>query len=292
MEMYLEGLPGCKKLFYKAASLALYPTIFSAIGFAYISVPSSLQATLRRLLPFEIRELMLSLFTLEGWLILLFSLTVFFAIWGGAGSQLTVRLVNKKHREILSENGQLKEDRSSKSINCYRLFTNYLYSYFQRFELGANERVSLYKLDMDMFSCIGRHSDNEVFNTKPSRLYPRNQGCISKAWELGKFQDAEAPDPDSNLGAWNQYNIENFGFDAKELERIRMKSRSFYCIRLKNSQNATVAVLVFESLNPNGLPFGRIDRLFKNHETSNITNLIESLENHIPNLESAKAEGF
>jgi hypothetical protein len=292
MEIYLEEFHPFKKFLYRAASWGLYPTIFSAIGFAYIGAPSNIQLLLRRLLPLELRQHMLMLWSYDGWLIALFAVTVICAIWGGLGSQAVVRLVTRKHKDVVDENDQLKEESNSKSINCYKLFSNYLYSYAKRFDLGSDERVSLYKLDMDMFSCIGRYSENEVYKSKPSRLYPKDQGCIAKAWETGSFQDANIPDPQVDLNAWKAYNIEKFNFTDEQLDNIRMRSRAFYGIRLQNAQNVTVAVLVFESLKANGLHFGRIQRFFKNHEVRNIVNLIESLENHMPSLEEARSEGF
>ncbi|MEI8623431.1 hypothetical protein P4S67_02420 [Pseudoalteromonas sp. B137] len=292
MEIYLEDYHPVKRFLYKAASWGLYPTIVSAIGFAFIGAPANIQVLMRRSLPLEAREHMLMLMSYEGWLITLFCITVFCAVWGGAGSQAAVRLVTRKHKEVVSENDQLKEESNSKSINCYRIFSNYLYSYVQQFELGAEERVSLYKLDMEMFSCIGRYSENELFKSKPSRLYPKGQGCIAKAWEIGTFQDTSAPDPDDDLGKWKQHNIDKFKFTAEQIENIRMRSRAFYGLRLQNSENDTVAVLVFESLKVSGLPFGKIQRYLKAHEIKNLVNLIESLEQHIPSLEDARSEGF
>ncbi|WP_065978541.1 hypothetical protein [Pseudoalteromonas lipolytica] len=292
MEIYLEDYHPIKKFLYKAASWGLYPTILSAIGFAFIGSPSNIQVLIRRSIPLELREHMLMVMNYEGWLITLFCITVFCAVWGGAGSQATVRLVTRKHKDVVSENDQLKEESNSKSINCYKVFSNYLYSYAQRFDLGAEERVSLYKLDMDMFSCIGRYSENELFKSKPSRLYPKDQGCIAKAWETGTFQDTSAPDPEDSLEAWKQHNIDKFNFTVEQIERIRMRSRAFYGLRLRNAENVTVAVLVFESLKTNGLPFGKLQRFFKPHEVKNLVNLIESLEQHIPSLEDARSEGF
>jgi hypothetical protein len=235
---------------------------------------------------------MLMLCSPDVWLLALFLVTIFCAIWGGLGSQLTVSLVTEKHRDILDENDQLKDEANSKHIDCYKLFSNYLYTYFTKFKLSSEERVSLYKLDMDMFSCIGRYSDNEVFKSKPNRLYPKYQGCIAKAWENGSFQDTDAPDPVSNLEAWKLYNIEKYDFTNDQIDRIRMRSRAFYGIRLKDAQNVTVAVLLFESLKVNGIPFGKIERYFKCHEIRNIVNLIESLGSHMPSLEEARSEGF
>jgi hypothetical protein len=201
-------------------------------------------------------------------------------------------MIKKKHKEVIDDYEFLKQDRDSKSINCYSLFSNYLYSYYERFGLTINERVSLYKLDMDRFSCIGRHSDNEIFKAKPSRLYPNNEGCIAKAWQVGKVQDAGAPNPEDSLENWVNYNIEKFNFSEDVLMNIKMKSRSFYGFRLRNTRNETIAVLMFESLDSDGLKFGKFDRFFNEHEKKNITHLVKSLEKHIPSLEMARKEGF
>lgn len=292
MEAFLDGRPFYERWFYTVASKGLYPTILSAVGFSYIGIPSNLQETIRHSIPLEIREHMLMLFTTEQWLIVLLACTVFCAIWGGVGSNVTVSLIKKKHKEVVDDYELLKQDRDSKSINCYRLFSNYLYGYYERFELTSNERVSLYKLDMDRFSCIGRHSDNEIFKAKPSRLYPNNEGCIAKAWQIGKVQDASAPNPEDGLESWVSYNIDKFNFSEDVLMNIKMKSRSFYGFRLRNTQNETIAVLMFESLDPDGLKFGKFDRFFNEHEKKNITHLVKSLEKHIPSLEMARQEGF
>ena len=292
MEEYLDGVPFCKRLFYKAASKGLYPTMLSVIGFAYIAIPSNLQITIRHWLPLAVRDHLLMLFTSEGWLIALLIFTVFFAIWGGIGSHATVYLVKKKYEQVSEKNEQLRHECNSKSINCYKLFSNYLYSYYEKFDFTVNERISLYKLDMHLFSCIGRYSDNEVFNAKPSLLYPNGEGCIFKAWQIGKIQDAGAPDSESNMADWISYHVEKFNFSEDVLKNIKMKSRSFYGFRLRNTQQKTIAVIIFESLNPNGIAFGKLDKFFNDCEKKNITRLIESLENHIPSLEMAKKEGF
>ncbi len=292
MDIYLESFHPVKRFMYKAASMGLYPTIFSTMGFAYIGAPSSLQNLLKKFIPSQLRDHMLMLWNPDGWLFALFVVTIFCAIWGGLGSQLTVSLVTKKYKNVLDENDQLRDEANSKNIDCYKLFSNYLYSYFKRFSLSCDERVSLYKLDMDMFSCIGRYSDNEVYKSKPNRFYPKNQGCIEKAWEIGSVQDTDAPDPIENLENWKLYHINKYNFTRDQIDRIRMRSRAFYGIGLKDAQNVTVAVLLFESLKVNGIPFSKIEKYFKTHERNNIVNLIESLRNHIPSLEEARSEGF
>jgi cell division protein FtsL len=291
MTIYIQDMPWYKKLLYIISSYGLYPTILSTIGFSYIALPSTLQETVRHYVPISIRKELLSFFTTDEWLIVLLVSTVLFAIWGAIGSQLIVKLTDYKNKLLLLENEQLKMDKDSKNIDSYNLFSKYLYSYFQRFELTTEERISLYKLEMEVFSCIGRYSENETFRTKPNRLYPSNQGCISKVWEIGLYENANIPDP-LNIDEWNQYNIENYSFTVEELNKIRMKSRSYFGLRLKNAEHVTIAVIIFESLSPSGLPFGKLKRFFKESEIANLTNLIESLNSHIPSLTEANQEGY
>lgn len=292
MEITFEDLPWYKRWSYKIADASLIPTIVSAIGFAYIGIPESLQITVRRWLPEFIREYLLLLCTAGTWLIIVLVISVFCLIWGGLGSHVTLELLKRKCKGIYESYLSLKQESESKSINCYRLFSNWLYSYSNHLGLTADERVSLYKLDMNLFSCIGRYSENELFNSKPTRFYPREQGGISRAWEVGVFQNTEAPDPEESMQAWVDYNVNNYNFTEEELSHIRMKSRAFYGLRLKNSRNETIAVILFESLRPNGLPLGKLGRLLNAQEKTNLTALIESLDEHIPTLESAREEGF
>ena len=291
MEITLD-LPWYKRWAYGIAGASLYPTIISAMGFAYIGIPESLQITIRRWIPEVIREHMLFIWTTNSWFLALLALSVICLIWGGVGSHVTLALIKKKFKALFGSYEALKQESESKSINCYRLFSNWLYSYSTHLGLTTEERVSLYKLDMNMFSCIGRFSENEIFNSKPTRLYPRGQGGISRAWEIGVFENTEAPDPEENLQAWTSYNIENYNFTEEELLNIRMKSRAFYGVRLKNYHNTTIAVILFESLKPNGLSFGKLKRLLNDQEKMNLTALIESLNEHIPTLEAAREEGF
>lgn len=292
MEIGLEGLPFYKRWAYKVAGASLIPTIVSALGFAYIGIPENLQITVRRWLPETVREHLLLVCSVGTWLIVALVVSVVCYIWGGLGSHISLALMKRKCKDLYESYFSLKQESESKSINCYRLFSNWLYSYSNHLGLTVDERVSLYKLDMNLFSCIGRYSENEIFNSKPSRFYPREQGGISRAWEVGVFEDTSAPDPEENIQAWTDYNVENYNFTEEELSKIRMKSRAFYGVRLKNSRMETIAVILFESLKPNGLPLGKLKRLLNDQEKRNLTALIESLNEHIPTLASAREEGF
>jgi hypothetical protein len=292
METEFKELPFYKRWLYNILELSVIPIIISAIGLTYIAVQEEQKKTIKSWIPSNIKDSLLSLYPAETWLVILLVITIICSIWGGIGSHINAIIMKNKYKIVRKSYLSLKEESESKSINCYHLFSNWLYSYSTYLNLTASERVSLYKLDMNLFSCIGRYSENEKFNSKPSRLYPRHQGGISRTWEAGVFEDTGAPDPENDMQAWVDYNVGNYDFTEEELSKIRMKSRAFYGIRLKNSRHQTIAVILFESLQPNGLPIGRFNRLLNPQEKMNLVSLIDSLDKHIPTLESARKEGF
>ena len=292
MDLMLQDASRHKRYFWKFASKGLYPTIIASVGFAYIGIPSELQQTIRGVIPLSLRKFLLEHLSSNNWTLLFLLITVLCAIWGALGSHATSWFVKEKYKKIKKENQQLKQENESKNINTYKLFSNFLFDYSEKFKLSTDERISLYKLDMELFSCIGRYSDNELYNRKPNRFYPKSQGVISKAWAQGKYVDTNAPEPNDNIDEWVDFNVKEYGFDKEEAKDIRMKCRAMFGLRLKNTSNETIAVLIFESKAPNGLPLGKIESTFSELEKKKLCSLIESLQSHIPTLENANAEGF
>lgn len=293
MDIALTGLSRLKRWGYKFLSWGLFPGIYSIIAFGYIGIPTNIQKMVRHQLPVNWRTNLLEVFTIEQWFTVLFITAFVGAVWGSLGSYTTSSLLKKTYRRILAENEVLEQKNSSNAINCYELFSRYIYNnYFSKFGLTPSDRVSLYKMDMDLFLCVGRHSNNELFKTRPSRLYPRNIGCIEKVWQTGYYQVVIPHDPSTKLEAWKQYNIDKFGFDNETLDKIKMKSRALQGFRIQNSQLQTVAVLIFESINPDGLKFTKIRTAMTAREQQNLCHLLESLDSHMPSLEAASLEGF
>jgi hypothetical protein len=145
---------------------------------------------------------------------------------------------------------------------------------------------------MELFLCVGRYSDNELYKQKPNRLYPRDVGCIAKAWKTGKVEEVIPFDPETDFDGWKKYNIDHYGFDDAVLNMMKMKSRSFLGFRIQNSLKQTIAVLIFESKTPGGLKFSKINTAMTQREIQNICHLLDSLSGHMPSLQTASSEGF
>ncbi|OBU20671.1 hypothetical protein [Photobacterium aquimaris] len=300
MKLALEGMPAYKKMWLRFLSLGLIPSIYSIIAFGYIGIPTNIQEMVRHRLPSDFRAKLLDFWVLEEWFTALFISAFICAIWGGLGGHVTRSILKTTYHRLKRENEQLQEDNqqlheksNSKTINCYDLFSRYIFNnYFSKFVLTSNERISLYKMDMDLFLCVGRYSDNEVYRTRPNRLYPRNIGCIEKIWQTGYFADVNPYSPEDDLPNWKMHNITEFSIDNETLDNIKMKSRALQGFRIQNNQKKTVAVLVFESINADGLKLSKIKRAMTDREKQNLCHLLESLENHMPSLEIASSEGF
>lgn len=293
MEITLNGMPFYKRWAYKLMSFSLIPSIYSIIAFGYIGIPENIQEMVRHQFPIEFRSYLKNFMSLEDWFTLLFFTALVGVIWGSIGSYATGSLLKKAYKRISQENELLQAQNNSNSIDCYNFFSQYIYNnYFTNFKLSANERISLYKLDMDLFSCVGRYSDDELFKTKPDRFYPRNIGCIESVWKKGYFQHVIPHDPRVDLDAWNQHNINEFGFEIATLDRMKMKSQSLQGFRIKNDKQETVAVLIFESIEKTGLKFESIKGKMTSRELKNLCHMLESLDNHMPSLENAHSEGF
>lgn len=281
-----------KKIYWYILSKGLYPTIFSSIGFSYIAIPPELEARLRHYVPLAVRKYCLEFASIDKWTITLLIVTILSAVWGGVASHVTIHFVKENYKKLLKKYSDLQSDYEGRSIDCYKLFSNYIYGLYLNLKLGTNERVSLYKLDLEKYSCIGRFSENEIYKGRPNRLYPKHQGCIAKAWEVGSVEDADSPDPESDWAKYVDHHTKKYGYSEEELKVLRMKSRSFFGIRIRNEQKKVMAVLMFESTLPNGLPFGKIKKLLNENEQKKLCSLIEALESHLPSLESANSEGF
>lgn len=299
---YVEELNYFLKMVYKITN-SLIPTIIGGIGMGYTSIPSEIQQNIYRyVLPYTLRKIMLESHPVTYWITALFIVSLTMTLFGAFGSKFTTALIDKKHKEIKSdleilknEMNVLEDNISNQKIDCYRFFSDYIYQYAISFRMGVDERVSLYKKDMEVFSCIGRFSENETYKLKSNRVYPKQQGVIGECYNRGQIEDMDSPDPILYPSEWVSYHHQKFGLAESDLEQIGMKSRAYLAYRLKNAQNSTVAVLVFESLEPGGLKLAKIKKYFTDNcgELAGLANMIESLEKHyLPTLEDARNSGL
>jgi hypothetical protein len=266
--------------------------LLGALGILYLGSPDDVQVSMRRMAPEAVRAGFIGVMPISNWVVLQYIATAFFACWGATSCFLKSMELKSQRSSLIEENEGLRVKVDAVVIDCYEFFSRYLVGYYSKLKLGADERVSLYFYDSSRFICIGIYSSNEVFRRKPSRIYGMHQGCIAKTWQRNKFQDSDAPDPELDIGKYISYQQENYGYEKKQLCDMQMKSRSYSGIRIKNPRSEAIAVLIFESTKPSGLPIGKIDRLIDLDEQRRLGALIDALEGHMPSLSDAEQEGF
>ena len=281
--------------------------LVSAIGFAYIAIGEKLQQSLLNFVSPSIKSHMLEYFSKDEWMLILLSLTVLFAFWGGIAPQIATHVLKirlRDNNELLkvsqSECDTLRDDNQKlrlkfedSIIDTYGLFSLYLCNIYRNLELTQNERISIYRIELGSFRCIGRYSLNEQYKEKPERMYSRDYGYLGRAWNTGSIQDTNSPCPDSDFENYVQYHHDQYGVPREIIEKSAMKSRAFRGIRIQNTQRSEpLAVVVCESKNVNGLPFGKISRAFNDLERRKLASLLEGLSNHMASVELAHGEGF
>lgn len=276
----------------KATSYNFIPSILVSFIFSYIALSDDVKILVRRKIPVFIREAILdlcSLGTLTFWIA-----SVGFALgaWLFCSNSISDIILKRQNRKLKAENSNLQEKNFGMSIDCYEVFSKFLYSTFRKYSYGNTERISLYILDLDHFRCIGRYSDDEKYRERPTKMYLKEAGFIGKAWKSGEFSIAQLPDPTNDLDGWVNSNIIDTNITRATVECIGMRSRSFHCTRIKNSKSTSIAIIVFEST-CGTLPNEKtIKDDFGKNEARTIANLVDALKPHMVNLEFAKRQGF
>jgi len=276
----------------KIAQWGLIPGIMGAAGFAVLSI-SDLQSFFWSLLPLDWQSALLETPGKKGIIVITFLGSLFLTSWSAIGLSW---LAHHRKSGLESLNTELEgaiAQLNSKDIDTHSLFSKFIFGYYRQLGLGTGERISIYKATMSQLLCIGRYSDNEQFRNQSTKLYSRNVGVLKTAWETGLADHSVPICPIENLEAWLDYQVQVFDFERSDVEGIRMKSRSFYGIRIKDRDSqAAIAVILFESLSADGLKKTKIAKLISAEQQRNMCHLIEALEEHLPDLSTANEEGF
>lgn len=161
------------------------------------------------------------------------------------GYKTKINDLESSYSEIIKSNGEL--------------FNSYLKLILRNLDFKHTERISVYKVFDNQFILIGRSSMNPLLKTNGRNNYPIKEGFICKGWEEIDYRVSNLPDPTINQGD-DYYNAVNA---IKYIERgvvdsINMKSRSYFVYRIDGYEDEPTAIVVFESLKPDGLDFEKI----------------------------------
>lgn len=113
---------------------------------------------------------------------------------------------------------------------------------------GNNERISLYIAQKDADANIkylypiARYASNPEYRKIRRNKYSVNKGCIGKAYHEDWHYVGNM---DENIS------IEIYNYTTDEYNAIRMKSRTYAAITLKDNRNNVIGILVAESVKGN-----------------------------------------
>lgn len=130
-------------------------------------------------------------------------------------------------------------------------------------ELGTwNEhtRVSLYAFAEDSFVILARTSHNPDLRMQGRRSYPMKEGTIGRTWQDGKSLVPRLP---SDRADWN-LKMGEYGIPLDVAASIKMQCLSILGIRVDKMGThpaEPVAVLVIESLRPQGVTSAHMDKV-------------------------------
>lgn len=159
---------------------------------------------------------------------------------------------NKKNLE--KRNLEIEVSRLETSIELikeeyYNLCSKSILNMFMDFYTTGQERISIYKHQGSHFDLLGRCSRVGEYNKRTNYLYNENEGLIGLGWENGEVFLTGIPNWSGNGSNYKNFMKERCNISEERLNRIRMKSRSFYVKTLNDTSTATNpdGIIVFES---------------------------------------------
>lgn len=241
------------------------------------------------------------LYTYEGWLVcsgVLFTAASSIVARGDKSKiQELEILVNSKSDEIeyLTELKVHAEGRLSlTSIDVFEVFSLLLKAYSAEFNLGLEDRISLYKVSEDHFFILGRFSENQSYRKVGRKYYDRQQGILEKAFQRAYVQEdlpVSYGDAAQKRKRYADEQLRKFRIPVQITNKFNMKSRSYRALAIKaGNMEFPVAIICVESTARGTL--GVVTRENLQLRANQVTVLISALEHHIPSMDNAMSRGL
>lgn len=175
---------------------------------------------------------------------------------------------NYRKKELEQNNNTLKEgnanipsleekiDKSQEDLQAlrsdiYELHQNHVRTWlkgiFKQIGFDTYVRASVYYENFDSFSLLARYSLNPALAKSHKQKFSLNQGVISQAWQHGEHLDNESVTYDSDPEKYNTYMINKYKYSAGQLDKINMKSCTFFGLSITQADE-NIGVILFESL--------------------------------------------
>lgn len=223
----------------------------------------------------------------------------------GVSAFISGEIWNKARENSLHEQSKKIEENDKKIIELTDELGNYQYSIrnivdifiisiYEGLELNTDSRISLYLHDGKAFYLIARYSDNEKYKKFSKRVvYPADQGCIAKAWELGQYLKNDLPDPDTSEHDYLNVLSQEFSIPLEVGKNFVMKSRSLLGVRLNDSQTKqNLAIIIIENIRQSAFDLTIIEQIKNFTVWKSMCSFLELNKNLLPKPSDASLKGF
>tara|TARA_R110000765_G_scaffold26526_10_gene64761 strand:- start:1939 stop:2781 length:843 start_codon:yes stop_codon:yes gene_type:complete len=204
----------------------------------------------------------------------------------------------RKVSKLTLENDLLTEENESLTQDLRLTAEGYLMVLASnRLEFGSKdnntERITLYihSFEHNNFVLMGRYSSNPVYKTNGRRIYPVDQGCISRAWQNGRCTLLIESDPIENKVEYGEEQRQ-YGISQSEVDDLVMKSRFYFGYRIMGPDGHEVGVVIVESTDKERFNQQQLVVVFDDECHRNLSSFSERLRRHLPDPTAAKEKGF
>lgn len=189
--------------------------------------------------------------------------------------------VNDENTTLSNKIKQLENDIEELNSDFISMFNTQIAVIFYKLSFGANERISIYKHEVDKFIILGRYSSNPVHTKIRENIYPDNEGFIQLAWESpdGEHFIDNIPEPrNGNIKDYLNVICSSCNINKERVKKMRMRSRNYY---LKSLNDITGmrrnAIIVIESTDTRKLDKIKILEVL-NEQEKNLTIFMDKMK--------------
>lgn len=182
-----------------------------------------------------------------GWFILVISIVTLITIyswWSNVRSRTTLYESKEENLKLKDRNEHLEGVLQSLPEEFLKLLS-------KKWRMQGDTRITIYSYTIDDFIPLSRYSKNPDYDRKNRKSYPKDVGYISKCWavEEGKYFK-ELPDPKKDIREYIDYTHKETGMLKKDIEKLPMKSRSYYGKTLHDNEGRAFLIIMIESTKP------------------------------------------
>lgn len=154
----------------------------------------------------------------------------------------------KTKGELKQKVAKLENENTILDENLRSLPQSMLTYFSKHFKLGNEERVTLYRIIPDQsFIPVARFSESPVYREFGRSKYPMDEGFIGQCWMKGELKKEGLPSFNNNPEAYLSKVASVSNMPIEVIEKLTMKSSSFYCKRLSYNGDEPLAIIVIES---------------------------------------------